>query len=234
MATSAEEQLKHTLASLSELSDLKVQSADEDLCSSISEANRAAAMQLLALSTPLFSNLKRVNRSIYTELNAQKLRVAQERAKVDTARLALQNLKYEESMLELEVKVCQEFQSIFQDISIHELEEFHALRSQRTLSQDTDEAMEDAKKDTQAKGLKGEDEDEDEELDDDHKLMLARLRFELRERKRLETEKQRLQQDKTEVTKDNKDKKMKLEQVEKQLKDLLTAAQAVQAKFESF
>lgn len=113
-------------------------------------------------------------------------------------------------MLELEVKVCQEFQSIFQTIPLHSLEEFHTLRK----SLDEEEGEED--------------------MEDDHKLMLARLRFELGERKRLETEKQKLQQDKMEVAKENKEKKVKLEQTEKQLKDLLAAALAVQAKFESF
>lgn len=181
-------------------------------------------MQLLCASTPLLSALKRVNRRIYTDLYEQKTRVAEERAKVDTARLGLQNLKYEESMLELEVKICQEFQSIYQTIQLHPLEEFHSLRAQLTPTT------------KQSLVQKEEDENGDEEswMRDEHKLMLARLRFELTERKRLEQEKQRLHQDKTEVAKDNKDKKVKLEQAEKQLKDLLAAAQAVQEKFESF
>ncbi|CDS00201.1 hypothetical protein [Sporisorium scitamineum] len=180
---STEEELKQALASLSELSDLKTV-IEDDASDSASEEARAAALQLLATSTPLFSKLKRLNRRIYNDLQTQKTAVAEERAKVDTARLALQNLKYEESMLELEPTA--------------------------------------------------EVEDDDGDLDDDHKLMLARLRFELKERKRLEAEKQTLQQDKTQVVKQNKDKKAKLEQAEKQLKDLLAAAQAVQAQFESF
>lgn len=120
-------------------------------------------------------------------------------------------------MLELEVKVCQEFQSIFQDIELHDLQEFHQLRSSATRVQGDEEAM-----------------DDEEALTDEHKLMLARLRFELKERERLEAEKQALQQQRTEVVRENKDKKTKLEQIEKELKDLLAAAQAVQAKFESF
>ncbi|CBQ73656.1 conserved hypothetical protein [Sporisorium reilianum SRZ2] len=224
---STEEQLKQALASLSELSDLKT-AIDDDASDSTTEEARAAAMQLLTASAPLFSTLKRLNRRIYNDFQTQKTSVAEERAKVDTARLALQNLKYEESMLELEVKVCQEFQSIFQDIELHDLQEFHQLRSAaRADARDTKEDA--AGWDTTAQA-----EEEDGDLNDDHRLMLARLRFELKERKRLEAEKQTLQQDKTHVAKENKDKKVKLEQAEKQLKDLLAAAQAVQAKFESF
>lgn len=189
----------------------------------------SSALRLLSASTPLFAALKRVNRRIYKDLSVQKARVAEERAKVDTARLSLQNLKYEESMLDLEVKVCQEFQSIFQDIELHDLQEFHQLRSTsaaavlKTEEQDADaEAKDEAM------------EDGEENLTDEHKLMLTRLRFELQERKRLEARKQTLQQDKTEVVKENKEKKSNLEQIEKDLKDVLVAAEAIKAKFESF
>ncbi|CDR88472.1 uncharacterized protein SPSC_04299 [Sporisorium scitamineum] len=234
---STEEELKQALASLSELSDLKTV-IEDDASDSASEEARAAALQLLATSTPLFSKLKRLNRRIYNDLQTQKTAVAEERAKVDTARLALQNLKYEESMLELEVKVCQEFQSVFRDIELHDLQEFHQLRSAAAAAATTT-TVADAQKPDAAAGWDtteptAEVEDDDGDLDDDHKLMLARLRFELKERKRLEAEKQTLQQDKTQVVKQNKDKKAKLEQAEKQLKDLLAAAQAVQAQFESF
>ncbi len=73
----------------------------------------------------------------------------------------------------------------------------------------------------------------DEDLEDDHKLMLARLRFELKERKRLEAEKQRLQQDKAEVAKENKEKKVKLEEIEKGIKDLLAGAKGLQSMIQS-
>lgn len=186
---SPEDELKQALSSLSDLSDLHTPS-DEPTASS----SRTDTLRLLSASTPLFSSLKRVNRHVYTDLQSQKTRVAEERAKVDTARLALQNLKYEESMLELEVKVCAEFQSIFQDIPMHSLEEFKALQN------------------------------DEESLGDEHKLMLARLRFELEERKRLEQEKQGLQQEKGEVVRENKEKKVKLEQAERELKDLLAVS----------
>ncbi len=212
---STEEELKHALTSLSELSALKTPVNEDEVDTSSSSASASSskleAMNLLTASTPHISTLKKVNRHFYTDLQTQKTLVAEERSKVDTARLALQNLKYEEAMLELEVKVCQEFQSIFQDIQLHSLDEFHALRKQRGETQD------------------------DAELEaDGHKLMLARLKFELGERKRLEAEKQKLQVEKTEVGKENKEKKVKLEQTEKTLKDLEAKAQALQATFESF
>lgn len=178
-------------------------------------------MQLLAASTPLFSTLKRVNRRIYNELNSQKARVAEERAKVDSARLALENLKYEESMLELEVKVCQEFQSIYQDIQLHDEDEFRRLYAAASSSGGDHDMDSTEQKITE------------EDFEDDHKLMLARLRFELNERKRLEAEKQRLQQDKTEVAKENKEKKVKLEEIEKGIKDLLAGAKGLQSMIQS-
>ncbi|GAC99097.1 hypothetical protein PHSY_006695 [Pseudozyma hubeiensis SY62] len=217
---STEEELKRALESLSQLSDLKQPLSDESTLTT-TEAT-SSALQLLSASTPLFSKLKRVNRQIYNDLSTQKALVADERAKVDTARLALQNLKYEESMLELEVKVCQEFQSIFQDIELQDLQEFHQLHASRDGGEEMDT-------DASPPGEK-----EEEDLADEHKLMLARLRFELKERERLEAEKQRLQQDKTQVAKENREKKVNLEQIEKDLKDLLTAAEAIKAKFESF
>lgn len=122
--------------------------------------------------------------------------------------------------------MCQEFQSIYQDIQLHSLEEFHQLRTQSSSSTTPAQTGEN-------ESVVGEDAKE-EDLEDDHKLMLARLRFELKERKRLEAEKQRLQQDKMEVTKENREKKVKLEQAERLLKELLAGAQGLHAKFESF
>lgn len=186
-----ESELKRVLEALSSLSERKLDSS-----------SRVEAMELLTLSMPYFSALKRINRQIHTDVQSQKTRIGDERAKVDTARLALQNLKYEQAMLELEVKICQEFQSIFQDIQLHPLEEFQALHPD----------------------VEG----------DEHALMLSRLKFELQERRRLEAEKHELQIDRSGVVKENNDKKVKLEQAEKELKDLLAAAHAVRDKFESF
>lgn len=193
--TATEAELKQVLSALSDLSSNKT-----------AAASPASSTDLLVKSAPLFTSLKRINRLIHLNALHQRERVGEERSKVDSARLALQNLKYEESMLEQEVRSCQEFQSIYQDIPLHSLEEFKAARTE---SDALDES-------------------------DPHALMLARLHFELKERKRLQEHKQKRQQDRNDVDKDNKLKKAKLEHVERSLKDLSAAANSIQSRLENF
>ncbi|PWN52239.1 hypothetical protein IE53DRAFT_385358 [Violaceomyces palustris] len=163
---------------------------------------------LLLKSTPLLAQLKSINRDIFQHLQSQKLSIADQRSKVDSARLSLQNLIYERNMLEGEIRRCQEFRSIYQDTDIHSLEEFMEKAPETERDQET--------------------------ISDAHKLMLSRLKFELEERKRLETEKQALQVDRATLVKENKEKKAKLEELEKRLKEILSSSKVLESSLETF
>ncbi|EPQ26921.1 uncharacterized protein PFL1_05556 [Pseudozyma flocculosa PF-1] len=164
-------------------------------------------LSILETATPLLAQLKSTNRSIYTTLNERKAKVNDARSKVDVERLKLQNYEYEKTMLKIEVWACRMFQSIYQDVDLHSEEEFLQI------------APEDLKT--------------DEIRNDPHLFMLSRLKFELTERKRLEAEKQSLQSQKSAVIRESKEKKIKLEEAEKELKELLAAAKAVGSKFDN-
>lgn len=92
-------------------------------------------------------------------------------------------------------------------------------------------------------------------LNDAHSLQLARLRFELSERKRyapflslskyfntssanltsftrLEAEKQSIQANRSSLIKENKEKKLKLEELERDLKEMLTKSDAIWRRFQ--
>ncbi|KAN0065154.1 hypothetical protein ACQY0O_001651 [Thecaphora frezii] len=188
-----EEKLKATLESLS---DLAMRSA---------KTVEGERRQLLESATPLISQLKAINRSIYTTLNARKAEVNEARRLVDIERLKLQNYEYEKTMLKLEVWACRMFQSIYQDVELHSEQEFLQLAPPEMKTEEI--------------------------VNDPHLFMLSRLRFELLERKRLEVEKQSLQSEKSAVLRQNKDKKRRLEEAEKDLKALLEATKALQGKF---
>lgn len=190
--TATEDELEQMLSSL------------QEVCTQHTITESTSSMDMWAKAAPLFVSLKRLNRTLHMDVLHQKERVGEARSMVDSARLALQNLKYEKSMLEQEVRSCQEFQSIYQDIPLHSLEEFEAARSDA------------------------------EQISDPHLQMLARLQFELEERKRLQHDKQRLQNDKKEVVSENATKKAKLENVERSLKELSASAQTIQSSLENF
>lgn len=193
--TATGEELKQALSDLAQLSSNKTAAMSPE-----------ASMDLLSQASRMFLVLKRANRSVHLEALQQRERVGEERNKVDLARLALQNLKYEESMLEQEVKSCQGFQSIYQDIPLHSLAEFKAASADSDIPDESSP----------------------------HALMLARLHFELAERKRLQDHKLKRQQERNDVVKDNKLKKAKLEYVERSLKDLSAAANSIQTRLENF
>lgn len=68
-------------------------------------------------------------------------------------------------------------------------------------------------------------------LADPHELQLARLRFELQERKRLEAEKQKLQRQRAAMQAENRDRKKRLEGLEADLKEMLVRTSLVSKRF---
>lgn len=159
---------------------------------------------LILLAAPLFARLKSINRSSSSMLSSFKSQTQKVRNQVDQIHLDLQNLIYERRHLEKEIKKCQEFESEYQNISIHSLEEYF-------------ERNPDDKRD----GM--------DEIDP-HELMIKRLKFELSERKRFEAEKKELLQKKLKLSKENDEKKSKLDELEKQLDRFVVTAKEIQSK----
>ncbi|PWZ00252.1 hypothetical protein BCV70DRAFT_206505 [Testicularia cyperi] len=206
-ATAAEMELKRVLDDLHDLSERKAIEEEGGESSSAALIN-----ELLIASTPLMAQLKRLNRQIHVDLLQQKDKVGDARSKVDSARLALQNLRYEEAMLEQEVANCAGFQSIYQDIQLHPLEEYYERHPDSEINHAGGSGTEDS----------------------EHQLMLSRLRFELEERKRLESERKQLLSQKAQIVADNKAKKTQLESLERNLKLVKTSTRNLLAQFESF
>ncbi|MBW0545101.1 hypothetical protein O181_084816 [Austropuccinia psidii MF-1] len=157
--------------------------------------------RFLDAATPLFATLKALNRSSSGLVVESKAKTQQARNELDQVHLGLQNLIYERRHLEKEIKKCQEFESEFQNISIHPLEEYFARNP----------------------------EDNTHDIDP-HELMIKRLKYELSERKRFEAEKKELLQKKLKLSKENDEKKSKLDDLEKQLDRFVSSAKEIQAK----
>ncbi|KAA1115471.1 hypothetical protein PGT21_036784 [Puccinia graminis f. sp. tritici] len=159
---------------------------------------------LVLLAAPLFARLKSINRSSSSMVSSFKSQTQLIRNQVDQIHLDLQNLIYERRHLEKEIKKCQEFESEYQNISIHSLEEYFARNP--------------------------EDKRDGPEEIDGHELMIKRLKFELSERKRFEAEKKELLQKKLKLSKENDEKKSKLDELEKQLDRFVVTAKEIQSK----
>lgn len=160
--------------------------------------------RLISIATPLFANLKSINRQSSSIVAHYKSQTQKVRNEVDQIHLDLQNLIYERRHLEKEIKKCQEFESEYQNISIHSLEEYFERNP--------------------------EDKKEGPDQIDPHELMIKRLKFELSERKRFEAEKKELLQKKLKLSKENDEKKSKLDELEKQLDRFVVTAKEIQSK----
>ncbi|PLW20706.1 hypothetical protein PCANC_07412 [Puccinia coronata f. sp. avenae] len=159
---------------------------------------------LILLAAPLFARMKSINRSSSSMLSSFKSQTQKVRNQVDQIHLDLQNLIYERRHLEKEIKKCQEFESEYQNISIHSLEEYFERNPD-----DNRDGMDEI---------------------DPHELMIKRLKFELSERKRFEAEKKELLQKKLKLSKENDEKKSKLDELEKQLDRFVVTAKEIQSK----
>ncbi|UZJ53041.1 hypothetical protein CBS101457_002361 [Exobasidium rhododendri] len=163
-------------------------------------------LELLSSSISIFSQLRSVTRIANDDSRTGKRKVAEARLEVDDRSLALQNLKYQKRHLEEEIRMCRDFRSIYQTIPLTDLDDFKT----RAPTEDTQDSI----------------------LENTHTLQLARLRFELSERKRLEAEKQLIQAERGSLIKENKVKKQRLERLEADLKEILVKSDAIGQHFE--
>ncbi|GAA5832628.1 hypothetical protein JCM3766R1_004270 [Sporobolomyces carnicolor] len=169
--------------------------------------------QILARAAPVFAALHHVNRHALVDAKECRTNAQDARLEMDAAHLRLQNLLFERNHLEREIKACEEYQSEYQNLPMHSVDELRQLAT----SQDPPQGIE----------VPLPEGDSEEQL---HKLMLARLAFELAERKRFEDERKSLGLEKAKLIKENQVKKARLEELEKQLTEFVERAKGIQNK----
>ncbi|KIO31107.1 hypothetical protein M407DRAFT_241983 [Tulasnella calospora MUT 4182] len=121
----------------------------------------------------LIAKLRAVNRNSNTAANSKREVTAQVRTAINATNLQLQNLMYEKRHLEREIEKCRQFAFIYQDIPIHDVEEFQASAPEELQTPDI--------------------------MADEHQLMLSRLQFELSERQRLQAKKETLDSERNSI-----------------------------------
>ncbi|PWN91319.1 hypothetical protein FA10DRAFT_265183 [Acaromyces ingoldii] len=163
------------------------------------------AHAVLSSSMPLVAQLRALARRAHDEVRRGKQAVAEARAGLELASLELQNLQYEKRHLESEITTCRDFRSIYDTIELTDMDDFCARADEADRTADI--------------------------LADAHKLQLARLRFELQERKRLEAEKQALHSRRAAMQAENRERKKRLEGLEADLKDMLARSSLVTRRF---
>ncbi|KAL5487772.1 hypothetical protein ACEPAI_5880 [Sanghuangporus weigelae] len=152
----------------------------------------------------LFARLKALNRAANAAVRAHKQATADSRTEMDHTHLGLQNFLYEKRHLEREIEKCRQFASIYQDITLHSIEEFLELAPEDTRTEEV--------------------------IQNEHQLMLNRLSFELAERQRLDQKKKELTQQKEELLKQSKAKTATLDNVRGQVDHLMKTASDIQKK----
>lgn len=192
---------------------LQAQAVEGHLRDTLAQLEKNAAqsslherMAIVQAGVPLLAQLRALNRTANERARIGKRKVSEARSQIDAVSISLQNLKYQERHLQDEIRQCRDFQSVYQTIALVELDEF----KEKATAEDTAEDV----------------------LNDHHALQLARLRFELSERKRLENEKRRVQTQKAALLKENRVKKRRLEGLESDLKDMLSGTARVRSRFE--
>ncbi|XP_015790808.1 THO complex subunit 5 homolog B [Tetranychus urticae] len=151
-----------------------------------------------------FLELKRLNRFDKIRCKHARDLVTEEKQKVDGFHLQLQNLMYEVLHLQKEINKCHEFKSRDETIELVSLEQFY------------EEAPEDV-----TKPLK--------ESEDAHKRTLARLEWELEQRKRLASTLQDKMALKELIVEDIEKEKKRLESLRPILMSVVEAAQPLQS-----
>ena len=189
--------------------------AGEDIASDVAESTAVQQRRDLSELSSRFSALRQLNRTSYESFLSARQSVLEARTTVEQAQLAMQNSKYEKDHLEGEIARCRGYRSRYQDVEMHSVEEFLQLADEEDLA-----------------GVQTQ-EGEDSTMDP-HQLMLARLRFELKERKRLEQERKALIQQRNEASKVAKQKKAELIRVEQDIQSVIAAARPIGTSLDKF
>uniref|UniRef100_L7M7T8 Putative tho complex subunit 5 n=1 Tax=Rhipicephalus pulchellus TaxID=72859 RepID=L7M7T8_RHIPC len=152
----------------------------------------------------LFLGLKKINRLDKHRLKVAKDAVNEKKQKVDNFHLQLQNLTYEVMHLQKEVTKCMEFRSRDEEIDLVPVEEFRREAPAEVLKKDLTDA-------------------------DPHQLTLARLQWELVQRKELSQKLRGLESLREQYEREIERKRECLSSIQPTLQAVLEAAQPLQA-----
>lgn len=152
----------------------------------------------------LFLGLKKINRLDKHRLKVAKDAVNEKKQKVDNFHLQLQNLTYEVMHLQKEVTKCMEFRSRDEEIDLVPVEEFRREAPAEVLKRDLTDA-------------------------DPHQLTLARLQWELVQRKELSQKLKGLESLREQYVREIERKRECLSGIQPTLQAVLEAAQPLQA-----
>lgn len=153
--------------------------------------------------TLLFTILKKLNRLAHMRCKKSRERTQEAKQKVDGLHLQLQNLLYEVMHLKKEITKCFEFKSKDEEIELVSEDEFFR------------DAPKEISKPDLTRG-------------DTHELMLARLEWELEQRKTLALQKEQFLKKKGTLVKEIHTKKEFLDSLQPRLENILKATQPVQ------
>ncbi|XP_074635104.1 THO complex subunit 5 homolog [Acropora palmata] len=153
--------------------------------------------------TLLFTILKKLNRLSHMRCKKSRERTQEAKQKVDGLHLQLQNLLYEVMHLKKEITKCLEFKSKDEEIELVPEDEFFRDAPKEISKPDVTKV-------------------------DSHQLMLARLEWELEQRKTLALQKEQFLKKKETLVKEIQTKKNFLDSLQPELANILKATQPVQ------
>ncbi|XP_062560482.1 THO complex subunit 5 homolog A [Armigeres subalbatus] len=168
-----------------------------------SEEAKAAVAEKRIEGSLAFVALKKLNRLDKVRIRDGREALHKEKLRVDSNRLQLQNLLYEADHLKKEVQRCYLFKSQDEEIELVPVEEFY------------DKAPDNISRPEKTK-------------EDEHARRLARLEWELQQRKELDAHCKELQASKAKIAEEIVSKTERLDSLAPRLKDLLTATRPLQ------
>ncbi|GLV32133.1 thoc5 [Carabus blaptoides fortunei] len=154
----------------------------------------------------LVAVLKKLNRLEKFRTKTGRDALHQEKLQTDSTKLQLQNLLYELTYLKKEIAKCFQFKSLDEEVDLISKEEFFKSAPESISKPDATKT-------------------------DQHKLQLARLEWELQQRKELASQCRKLETEKENVGSQIVSKQERLEKLAPQLKNILDATKPLQEQF---
>ncbi|GFO09855.1 tho complex subunit 5-like protein [Plakobranchus ocellatus] len=168
------------------------------------KANSSAEITAVRTDATIhFIHMKKLNRMSHFRCRKVRETTNEAKHKIDQCHLQLQNLLYEAMHLEKEITKCMEFKSKDEEIQLVPVEEFYK------------HAPESVSKPEVTKS-------------DDHQQMLARLEWELEQRKQLSDQLTKTKSDKEKMSEEIQSKQDYLDTLQPKLSDVLEATRPVQ------
>ena len=177
-----------------------------------SDPSLSAHQSAIALG---LARLRGVNSAAYEAVKSAKEATVDARDVNDRLRLKLDALSYQGRHLESEIATCRATKYIYHDLELCPIAEFlqrHPEYSDRAAAQES--------------RARGGDNDDGPVAEEDEELMLARIEDELQQRRLLEDERKKLSAEKAAYVQENKLRQQELDALDRQYKQVQSAADA--------